>query len=819
MLIIPKRQHRSRQPGTLWPRLAVLCLGFAFSAALAGEDIDFTTAANNVARALAGALSPYRERLQRAAQDPRVVMALVDGDAQAREALAAELLNAFDNALSLRIVTPQVAQMGDELTPPLTYASLQLFRTYSANRAPIPAEVHLPGTDDEHLVMIERVRDEERFFGFLHLSLATEAIFAAAAGTTSPTVFTEIRQQLSEGAPVVLMNLGHRPETTVAAGASDAVPGTTWVVHVQGAGAAPGETTIPWTLLGAAAALAAVAVLAVRRFRRPATARAVATGDTTVYGGAIQQILDGELPDLAPLLPGVGSASERAKVINRLQSEAAPAAAELTTVTSADELEIRGELEPAPEPPPAPKPDQAAAVIDPVIFRGYDIRGIVDEALTEEAVYHIGRAIGTESIARDRNAVVVAQDGRTSSPRLVEALIKGLLETGCEVLHLGLAPTPVLYFATHYLDARTGVMVTGSHNSADYNGLKIVLDGETLCGEAIQAIRERTENQVYHSGNGVLQEAEIIPDYIRQLSEDIPLNLDEALKVVVDCGNGVAGLVAPHVLRALGHDVIELHCELDGSFPNHQPDPSQPKNLADLIATVVAEAADIGLAFDGDGDRLGVVDRDGTIIWPDRQMMLFARDILAREPGAKVIYDVKCSSALATVIVAAGGEPIMWKTGHSVIKAKMVETEALLAGDFSGHFFFKDRWFGFDDGFYAAARLLEILVNADVTPEDVFAELPETTATPELRIEMPELRHQEFMAQLIAKARFEDGDADLTDGLRVDFRNGWGLVRPSNTTPCLVARFEGEDDNALAEISGRFRDLLLSVDSGLTLPF
>ena len=347
----------------------------------------------------------------------------------------------------------------------------------------------------------------------------------------------------------------------------------------------------------------------------------------------------------------------------------------------------------------------------------------------------------------------------------------------------------------------------------------MVLNGQTLSGDAIQALRRRIELQDFSSGEGSLEAIEIVPDYIRRITEEIPVSLGKALKVVVDCGNGVPGIVAPHILRAIGHDVIELYCEVDGDFPNHHPDPSQPENLADLITVVRHEDADLGLAFDGDGDRLGVVDRHGNILWPDRQMMLFARDVLSRNPGAKIIYDVKCSRRLTDVIRQAGGEPIMWKTGHSLIKSKMKETGALLAGEMSGHIFFQERWYGFDDALYSAARLLEILVNADEPPEAVFAALPDGVVTPELRLEMPEERHAEFMAKVRAAAAFPDGTVLDVDGLRVDFSDSWGLIRPSNTTPCLVLRFEGDDAPALERVKERFRQLLLRIDPALELPF
>jgi len=386
----------------------------------------------------------------------------------------------------------------------------------------------------------------------------------------------------------------------------------------------------------------------------------------------------------------------------------------------------------------------------------------------------------------------VARDGRLSGPELIEALIKGLRASGRDVIDIGMVPTPVLYFATHHLETQSGVMLTGSHNGPEYNGLKIVLDGETLSGDAITKIRDRITNNELSEGQGSLQTTDIGADYLRRITEDVPVALGGAFKIIVDCGNGVAGQLAPQLYRAMGHDVVELFCDIDGKFPNHQPDPSQPENLQTLIEIVKEESADLGFAFDGDGDRLGIVDGAGKIIWPDRQMMLFARDVLSRNQGASIIFDVKCSRYLKEVIEASGGKPLMWKTGHSLIKSKMKEIDAPLGGELSGHIFFKERWYGFDDALYAGARVLEILTNSKGSPTETFAELPEGISTPELRIPLAEKNHAKAMAIMKKKMTFEDAEVTDIDGLRVDFSGGWGLVRPSNTSPFLVARLEDE---------------------------
>lgn len=451
------------------------------------------------------------------------------------------------------------------------------------------------------------------------------------------------------------------------------------------------------------------------------------------------------------------------------------------------------------------------------IFRAYDIRGIVGETLTEAIVEDVGRAVASESLARDCPSIVVGRDGRLSGPALNAALVRGLCAAGGNVIDIGPVPTPVLYYATYALSVGSGVMITGSHNPPEYNGMKIMIDGETLFGPEIQKLARRVEQNDFTSGAGSLQSRDLVPTYIQRITSDV--SLARPLKVVADCGNGAAGAVLPQLLKALGCEVIELFCEVDGHFPNHHPDPSQPKNLQDLIAAVAEHHADVGLAFDGDGDRLGVIDGNGKIIWPDRQMMLYAQDIVQRHPGALILYDVKCSRHLTRAIRDAGGEPLMWKTGHSFMKAKLKESGALLAGEMSGHVFFKERWYGFDDALYTAARLLEILARDPRPCAEIFAQLPDAVSTPELQVFMGEGENFEFMRQFAAQAQFADAQVTTIDGVRADFADGWGLVRPSNTTPSLVLRFEADDEAALARIQEAFRAQMTALRGDLTLPF
>ena len=445
------------------------------------------------------------------------------------------------------------------------------------------------------------------------------------------------------------------------------------------------------------------------------------------------------------------------------------------------------------------------------IFKAYDIRGIVETELTPEIVKLIGRAVGSESIEKGERGVVVGRDGRLTGPELSEALISGLIESGCHVVNIGMVPSPVVYFATHTKAATSGVMITGSHNPAEYNGLKIMIAGETLSAEKIQSLYTRILENDFKTGSGTSTSINIDQDYINTIKSDI--NLEKELNIVIDCGNGVAGNIAPQLFEALGVKLSKLFCLVDGRFPNHHPDPSKPKNLEDLIQEVIETKSDLGLAFDGDGDRLGLIDNKGKIIWADQQMMLYAKDVLTRNKGAKIIFDVKCTSLLPKVISDNGGEPIMSRTGHSFIKKKLKETKAALAGEMSGHIFFKERWYGFDDALYTAARLLEIVSKSNKSCSELFDEFPVNLSTPEININFDKHGQQfEAMDSLSSHIDFPGANINTIDGVRVDYEDCWGLVRPSNTTPCLVLRFEAKDNTALIDIQEKFKKWLESCD-------
>ena len=451
------------------------------------------------------------------------------------------------------------------------------------------------------------------------------------------------------------------------------------------------------------------------------------------------------------------------------------------------------------------------------IFKAYDIRGIVDKSLTADVVRQIGHALGSLALEQGQKAIAVGRDGRLSGPELSGALMDGICAAGCDAIDVGCVPTPVTYFAAYELGCHSCVSVTGSHNPPDYNGLKMVIGGNTLALDAIQDLKKRIEAGNLKHGQGKRSSADVLDAYVEKIVGDV--KLARPMKIVMDCGNGVAGAIAPALFKRLGCEIVTLFCEVDGNFPNHHPDPSKPENLADVIKALRETDAEIGIAFDGDGDRLGVVTKDGEIIFPDRQLMLFAADVLSRVPGGTVIYDVKCTRLLAPWIKEHGGMPLMWNTGHALVKAKLKETGAPLAGEMSGHTFFKERWFGFDDGLYTGARLLEILSRSADANAPLKA-LPNSPSTPELNIKMAEGEPFTLIDRLKADGKFNGADEIITiDGVRVEYADGFGLARPSNTTPVVVLRFEADNATALERIQADFRQALQSVWPGIILPF
>ena len=776
------------------------------------------------------------------AKDPDIAYLLMVGNESALQSREESLRYVFPQAINVQLLPPGISEVDMDASPPLSYAALAQMRAAEAAEAEPPIEVHLFNTPQQHINIARRVVDPagSGVVGHVMVSLSADVLKNILNDIRELDGYIEVQQDGAKGAPVVITRYG---EQSLKQGDADRVvriEGSRWQVAywpaISGLVALGGISI--WVL--AAFILSAAAMVALIIFLTGKIKNALRVDQVSMVT-IMKDFRDGRSRREYP--SGLAEMHESIEFMTQLAAGTQPAqqftpapreqdAAYHAAGESGDDMDeggidegiaadfgsaIRSDNLILEEDPLVMEADDEIVDIDPSIFRAYDIRGVVDQSLTTTAVRLIGRAIGSETLQRGRDTVVVGRDGRLSGPSLSEALISGIISTGCDVKDIGCVPTPVLYFATHYLDSQSGVVVTGSHNPPDYNGLKIVIDGETLSGESIQSLHERIKSGKFISGEGSVEVINVVPDYIERIRGDV--TVARPLKVVVDCGNGVAGGVIPRLLKGLGCEVTELFCEVDGNFPNHHPDPSKAENMQDLIAAVADTQADIGLAFDGDGDRLGVVTADGKIIWPDRVLMLYAIDILTRNPGGQIIYDVKCTRYLDSIIREHGGEPLMWKTGHSFIKEKIRETGALLAGEMSGHIFIKERWYGFDDALYAAARLLEILARDERNSTEVFAALPDSVNTPEINVTMREGEPPVFINQLLESAHFEGATVSTIDGLRADFEDGWGLVRASNTTPVLVLRFEADTDEALARIMGDFRRVMLQVNMHLSLPF
>lgn len=782
---------------------------------------EMVLTAENLADRITTQLAQNTARMEMLARDAQLIELATRNASAAIRQRENDLGYLFPDSVRVRILPPDLTEVDPEASPPLSYAALDMLRQAETSETPPPAEVHLYGTPQQHITLVRRILSASgrRIVGHLMVSFPLPMIQEALDGPKLPRGYGEVWQVANGAAPVVLAQRGNRGLRQDRPTVEADIPGSRWkVAYWAEAGGFGDSDRGLWIVAGSGVAVfGLLIVLILRSFAR------VLRQDQILLLGAVRDARDGRLQkDYGLQLKECAATVEGVRHI--FQAETAMPAAAATRAPAAT----------------APKASAGAAAaagpgvfgnlgvdlgsvgvtelkLDPTIFRAYDIRGIVNQSLTPEAVYEIGHAIGSEARARDQQSVIVARDGRLSGPELQDSLVRGLRASGVNVKDIGMVPTPVLYFATHTLDTRSGVMLTGSHNPPEYNGLKVVLAGETLSGAGIQRLRERIENGELDSGSGGYEKIDVTEAYIEHIHKDV--QLARPLKAVVDCGNGVAGKLVPLLLDRIGCRVIPLHCDIDGRFPNHHPDPSRPENLDDLIRTVREQGADIGLAFDGDGDRLGVVTSKGEIIWPDRLLMLFAMDVLGRNPGAEILYDVKCSRHLGKIIRDFGGSPEMWKTGHSFMKARMKETGALLAGEMSGHIFFKERWFGFDDALYAAVRLLEVLSNDHRDSSRVFAALPDSVSTPELSLPLAEGAPQQFMDGFLANAQFADAEITTIDGLRADFSDGWGLVRASNTTPSLVLRFEADDPEALARIQDQFRQAMLATEPGLKLPF
>ena len=710
------------------------------------------------------ALQLQTERLRDALASPAVQTALVQGDLPAA---AARIRTGWAHVELVMILPPDLDAAYAAL-PQNGFGRLLVAEQALVANGPV-ARIAKDG--GPRLVLAAPARVGDRLVGVVYVRLpvaiATDAVQAASVSDGSYLALREGNYSVIER--------GDAKQADAAEALSAKVPGS----DLRVVAGLPDATAGVFGLGAMASFIAALVLLGLGLLAWLALRRGVGADDATVAYDA---------PRAEPTLAQ--------------SMQQAPASARAVPV-----IEVKDVVRPGP------------VNIDRGIFRAYDIRGIVGQTLDAGVAELIGHAIGTLMFEKGLNDIVVGRDGRLSGPDLVAGLTEGLRKAGRNVIDLGMAPTPVVYFGGFHLRTGCGIAVTGSHNPPDYNGFKVVVGGETLSGDAIVDLYARIAEDRLHTARapGSLLHRDISDDYVARIAGDV--QIDRPLKIVVDAGNGVAGTIGPRVLDAIGAEVTPLYCEIDGTFPNHHPDPSEPGNLQDLVQMVQRLDADLGIAFDGDGDRLGVVTRDGEIIYPDRLLMLFAADVLERNPGAVIVYDVKCTGRLPGHILRHGGSPLMWKTGHSLIKAKMRETEAELAGEMSGHFFFAERWFGFDDAIYAAARLLEILA---ANPESATAQLnalPNGVSTPELKVDAPSGDPHAFVERFRAVAKFEGGRSSAIDGLRVDWPDGWGLVRASNTTPVLVLRFDADSQAALTRIQTAFREQLLAIKPDLVLPF
>jgi len=803
--------------------LAVLAKQSMNSAALDAARTAAQSVAAAVAARIEGEVEAKRDLLALALSDGRAAAAFAARDAEALRAIQADLQRRIPGVLQLRLLTRDTAQPDPTGPAPLGYAGLDMVRRTAQTRRPAEAEVHQIKSGTPYLALAMPVGD----------GTGSGVLFAAwdMRGLTSVVVNSPPfpgRLQLLQGGEggYALADGPGSLAGPFTAGAVD-VPQTIWKVAYGLApetGGLQGMTLMLILIGGSSLALLLTVFLQWRMLGQDLRAdmgTLVQLGETLLRReavAAVQARVSSSRDAIALLSQYAREAREGGQPapVAAAVKRAAPVPAPAPVGRQPGGVEVE-ELEHGPS-EVLTKPQGPPGIDVPEsLFRAYDIRGVVGQTLTTQIAQLLGEAFGSLIQEQGGHRVAVACDARLSSPDLITALIRGLQGSGCRVLDIGQAPTPLLSYALNTQAVEAGVMVTGSHNPADYNGFKIIIGDRVLDGEELQGLRQRMLTGGFRQGKGGVERVDLLGEYVQAVAQEV--QLARPLKVVVDAGNGVAGDLAIATFEALGCEVLPLFCEPDGTFPNHHPDPGQPDNLTALTLEVQAQDADIGFAFDGDGDRLGVVDNSGGIVWPDTVLMLLAADVLGRHPGVDILYDVKSSRHLASFILSHGGRPIMWKSGHSRMRAKMIETGALLGGEFSGHLFVKERWFGFDDAVYAAARVLEIMALEPRSASELFGELPSSPSTPEYHLPLAEGQSRELMRALEGHKVFDDARLVELDGLRVEFANGWGLIRPSNTTPSLTFRFEADDEATLEEIKGRFRDLLRRVAPDMQAPF
>ncbi|MCP3671883.1 MAG: phosphomannomutase/phosphoglucomutase [Gammaproteobacteria bacterium] len=770
-------------------------------------------AAESVAQNITSQTRLYHKLLHGMSQDQQLIDLFESRNRSGLRGKGHSLLRQIPDAKYVRLLPVGWDELDTGVGPKLSFASLAMLRGVEASGKVSPAEVHQFNSKQQHIALAAPVLNGKKgpVVGVIHLSLPMGMLNNSVAGVAVQNGNINV-QQVAGGTPLLLITNDPAGNKILKPAGTIKIPDSIWSVAYNAK-----SSSVAWSdqiiFYGALLIGLGLIVLVVLLLTHRLKLALVSDQESILV--LVERLLLGRIASSqkARVAEMQGIMDRLVHMMHGLKARAAakPVATEaVNEATGLPQATVKEAIEVVSE--------QAGGNFLPAsIFRSYDIRGVVTKELTADVVYQLGRAIGSTAYDEGQQTVIVARDGRKSGQELSTALCRGLMASGRDVLDIGMVPTPLLYFATNFLGSNTGVMVTGSHNPPEYNGLKIVIGGETISGDGIKALRNRVSKGDLLQGEGTRTEQDLLADYLSRVVED--LHIGRTLKVVIDCGNGVAGVVGPYLLKALGCQVTELYCDVNGDFPNHHPDPSKPENLEALAAEVTSRHADIGIALDGDGDRIGVVDSAGNIIWPDRLLMLFATDLLIRQPGADVIYDVKSSRHLAGQILANGGRPLMWKTGHSLIRARMKETGALLAGELSGHIFFKERWYGFDDGLYACARLLELLSADPRSSAEIFAEIPESVSTPELSLAMQEGANVEIMDRLLVNVDMQDAKLIKIDGIRAEFEYGWGLVRASNTMPALTFRFEAEDMSGLERVQAVFREQLLKIDPDLKLPF
>lgn len=770
--------------------------------------------AQAVAAGLTGQVSGYRDFVQHLASDKRIAPLMVAEDSAALQRIADEIAGSAPWLLKLWYLPKDFNETDSGSPLPLSYASLDMANRAVKTRKITRVEFHAPNSPAQHIALAAPIISSNgAVLGAVLMAVSSEPLLQSVQQWQTQGVAFSLVQKAGENRLEMARSAAYDGD----ADGQLAIEGSIWLLNYQVVDSGSLMDTLIVALTVIVGTLLVLVLLVIKHIQL----RKALAFDQQLVLEIARHKLSGSQKNLFNNY-ALAENQETLKALSQMTASAGADKGGKKPARQAGDDENRpvfpsrvsqasgdgGEVA-----------DIDGATISESIFRRYDIRGIVGDTLSLEHAYVIGKAIGSLAIERGENDMLVARDGRVSSKDLSSTLIRGLCESGVNVIDLGLMPTPVMYFGTHFLSARSGVMVTGSHNPPDYNGFKVVIAGRSLSSEEIKGLHGRIVTGRFASGEGSKDQQDISADYIKRISEDV--QLIRPMKIIIDCGHGAASVVARSLFEALGCEVVSQYCEVDGNFPAHHPDPGDPQNLQELRHAVVDGQADLGLAFDGDGDRIGVVDSGGKIIMPDRVLMTLATDVLLRNPGADIIYDVKSSKALAAHVLSNGGRPIMWKSGHSLMKAKMLETGALLGGEFSGHVFFSERWYGFDDALYTAARLLEVISGDGRSSAEMFAEIPDSINTPELHVAVTEGMQHTIMEKLQKATDKAFPNAKITDidGIRAEYPGAWGLIRASNTTPHLVLRFEADSQEAMDKVQSVFRTVLNALLPNTELPF